>query len=73
MARNKDDSSALDHPDLLPATVSQDKSSIGSTVPREPNNVRENLAAFFLARLLETGAEFPDNGVAFMHGKPHKM
>ncbi len=73
VAWDKDDSATRDHTDLPFTTISQDKSSIGSTVSREPNKVCENLAAFFLARLLKAATEFPDNGVACMHSKPHEM
>jgi hypothetical protein len=49
MPRNKDDSPACHHTDLLPATVPQDKGSIRPGVACESNKTIENLAAFFLA------------------------
>jgi hypothetical protein len=73
VAGDKDHPLTRHYADLLFATISQNKSSIGSSVSREPNKVRENLTAFLLARLLKTGAQLPDDGMAFMHGKPHGM
>jgi len=49
VAWDKDDSPACHHTDLLPATVPQDKGSIGPGVACESNKTIENLAAFFLA------------------------